>query len=227
MNSILTLLTAVILTSNLPSSIPLTANEKPTFDIASEVQHLGQVAPKLNKEVLKLALTAYMKAKEKGSVKKSVLTVIDYSIPSNKERMWIFDVDKETLLYNTFVAHGKNSGVFTAKHFSNKPSSKESSIGTFVTSDTYIGSKGYSLNLKGLEQGVNDKAYDRRIVIHGAWYVEPGFIKSAGRAGLSWGCPAVAKTISKPLINAIKNGSVVFAYYPDKNYLSHSGYAIA
>ena len=225
MNSLFTLLTTMVLTFNLPSSASFTASSD--FDVSKEVQHLGKTAPQLNQNVLKLALTAYSKAKAKGLAKKPVLTVIDYSVPSNKERMWIFDLNNDKLLYNTYVAHGKNSGVLNANHFSNRESSKESSIGTFVTSGTYIGSKGYSLNLKGLEPGVNDHAYQRRIVIHGAWYVEPSFIKSAGRAGLSWGCPAVAKTISKPLINAIKNGSVVFAYYPDQNYLKHSGFVVA
>jgi hypothetical protein len=105
-------------------------------------------------------------------------------------------------------------------------SSKETSLGTYVTRDTYIGSKGYSLNLQGLEKGFNDNAYQRRVVIHGASYVEPEFIKQTGRAGRSWGCPSIAQTIAKPIINAIKGGSVVFAYYPDKNYLSHSNYVV-
>ena len=141
--------------------------------------------------------------------------------------MWIFDVDNAKLLYNTYVAHGKNSGVVTPHHFSNKNASKESSLGTFVTKNTYIGSKGYSLNLKGLEAGVNDHAYSRRVVIHGAWYVEPSFIQKSGRAGLSWGCPAVGASVAKKVINAIKNGTVLFAYFPDKNYLSHSDYVVA
>jgi hypothetical protein len=115
----------------------------------------------------------------------------------------------------------------TPHHFSNKVSSKETSLGTFVTKGTYMGSKGYSLNLQGLEKGFNDNAYNRRVVIHGAWYVEPDFIKKAGRAGRSWGCPSIAKTLAKPVINTIKGGSVVFAYYPDRNYLSHTGYAVA
>lgn len=91
--------------------------------------------------------------------------------------MWIFDLNKERLLYNTYVAHGKNSGMDVPRHFSNTMSSKESSLGTYVTRDTYYGSKGLSLNLQGLERGINDNAYNRRVVIHGAWYVEPDFIK--------------------------------------------------
>lgn len=223
MNTILNLISAAFFSTGLTSSPTPTA--KVGFDINHHVQHLSQKAPQLNKKVLKLALVAYKKATDKGAVKKQVLTVIDYSLPSNKQRMWIFDLSKERLLYNTYVAHGRNSGADTPHHFSNKFSSKETSLGTFVTRDTYIGSKGYSLNLQGLERGFNDNAYDRRVVIHGAWYVEPDFIKKAGRAGRSWGCPSIAQTLAKPVINTIKGGSVVFAYYPDSYYLSHSGYA--
>lgn len=225
MNTLLTLISIAILANNMSSSSSTFANS--VTDINNDVTHLSQKAPSLNKKVLKLALTAYKKATHNGSVKKPVLTVIDYSLPSSKQRMWVFDVRQKRLLYNTHVAHGKNSGMDTPHHFSNKLSSKETSLGTYVTSDTYMGSKGYSLNLKGLEKGFNDNAYNRRVVIHGAWYVEPDFIKKSGRAGRSWGCPSIAKTLAKPLINTIKGGSVVFAYYPDKNYLSHTGFAVA
>jgi hypothetical protein len=200
---------------------------KSAFDVNTEVQHLSRKAPELNRNVLKLALTAYKKAAVKNNVKKPVLTVIDYSMPSSKQRMWIFDLRHEKLLYNTYVAHGQNSGMTVPNHFSNQPSSKATSLGTYITRDTYIGSKGYSLNLQGLEKGFNDNAYNRRVVIHGAWYVEPDFIRKSGRAGRSWGCPSIAKTIATPVINLIKGGSVVFAYYPDHNYLSHTGYAVA
>lgn len=225
MNTLLTLISTVILTSNITSSTPAFAQPGP--DINTQVQHLSHKAPRLNKNVLKLALTAYKNANKRGAVKKPVLTVIDYSLPSNKQRMWVFDVRNERLLYNTYVAHGKNSGVNTANHFSNRESSKQSSLGTYITKDTYIGHKGYSLNLQGMDRGFNSNAYNRRVVIHGAWYVEPDFIKKAGRAGLSWGCPAIAQTLAKPIINTIKNGSVIFAYFPDKNFLSHSGYLVA
>lgn len=225
MNTLFTLISTVLLTSNITSSAPIFAQAGP--DINAQVQHLSHKAPRLNKNVLKLALTAYKNANKRGAVKKPVLTVIDYSLPSNKQRMWVFDVRNERLLYNTYVAHGKNSGVNKANHFSNRESSKESSLGTYITKDTYIGHKGYSLNLQGLDRGFNSNAYNRRVVIHGAWYMEPDFIRKAGRAGLSWGCPAIAQTLAKPIINTIKNGSVIFAYFPDKNFLSHSGYLVA
>lgn len=226
MNTLLTLISTVILTSNITSSAPsFAARAEP--DLGTKLQHLSSKAPQLNRNVLKLALTAYNNASKKGAVKKPVLTVIDYSLPSNKQRMWVFDLRRERLLYNTYVAHGKNSGVNKANHFSNTPSSKQSSLGTYITKDTYIGHKGYSLNLQGLDKGFNDNALSRRVVIHGAWYVEPDFIKRAGRAGLSWGCPAIAQTLAKPVINTIKNGSVIFAYFPDKRFLSKSGYLVA
>ena len=225
MNTLFTLISLAMLAGNMTTSAYTSA--KPAFNINTEVNHLASKAPALNKHVLKLALAAYQKASIKGTVKKPVLTVIDYSLPSSKQRMWIFDVRNERLLYNTYVAHGQNSGMTTPNHFSNQVSSKQTSLGTYLTRDTYIGSKGYSLNLQGLEKGFNDNAYNRRVVIHGAWYVEPGFIKKAGRAGRSWGCPSIAKTLARPVINMIKGGSILFAYYPDRNYLSHSGYAVA
>lgn len=225
MNIILSVLSAVFFSTTLPlkDHLPVTKS----LDVDKEVRQLGAAAPMLNKQVLKFALTAYKKASDRGAVKKPVLTVIDYSLPSNKQRMWIFDLRKDKLLYNTYVAHGKNSGADTPNHFSNQNLSKETSLGTYVTRDTYIGSKGYSLNLQGLEKGFNDNAYNRRVVVHGAWYVEPDFIKKSGRAGRSWGCPSIAQTIARPVINLIKGGSVLFAYFPDKYYLTHSGYATA
>ena|SRR3990167_3148663 len=223
MQSIFNIISAALLSSGLISSTPIT---KPNT-VKQQVQHLSQKAPELNKKVLQLALTAYHTAAINGTVKKSVLTVIDYSLPSSKQRMWIFDVNKERLLYNTYVAHGKNSGMDVPNHFSNQSNSKATSLGTYITRDTYYGSKGLSLNLQGLEKGFNDNAYDRRVVVHGAWYVEPQFIKASGRAGRSWGCPSIAKTLAKPVINAIKGGSVLFAYYPDHYYLTHSGYVAA
>lgn len=226
MNTLLSLISAVFLTSHNP--VPTNTQAMKTgSDEVIQLQHLSQKAPQLDKKVLKLALVAYKKASAKGGVKKPVLTVIDYSLPSSKQRMWVFDLHNERLLYNTYVAHGMNSGMSTPHHFSNQNMSKESSLGTYVTRDTYMGSKGLSLNLQGLERGINDNAYNRRVVIHGAWYVEPEFIKKTGRAGRSWGCPSIAKTMAKPVINTIKDGSVVFAYYPDKYYLSHTGYALA
>lgn len=222
MNALITLIFMAIFSSSIASSTVIVSN--PTSDINTEARHLNQVAPELNSKVLKLALTAYEKARHNGLAKKQILTVIDYSLPSSMQRLWVFDLRKEKLLYHMHVAHGKNSGQTLARHFSNKVESKETSLGAFVTKNTYIGSNGYSLNLQGLEKGFNDHAYERRVVVHGARYVEPGYIKSVGHAGRSWGCPAIAASLAKPLINTIKDGSVIFAYYPDKKYLTTSHY---
>lgn len=222
MNAVIGLILMLIFSANHASNLGITSS--PNVDINTEVEHLSQKAPTLDKKVLKFALRAYQKAKASGEVKKPILTVIDYSKPSKSQRLWVFDLNREKLLFNTHVAHGQNSGGGIPTHFSNTISSKESSIGTYVTKDTYIGSKGYSLNLKGLEEGFNSNAYTRRVVIHGAWYVAPGFIRTHGQAGRSWGCPAIAPDLAKPIINTLKNGSVIFAYYPDKRYIAKSHY---
>lgn len=229
MDSILYLFATAVITANASFNAFTHAGTNPQTDpvekfIHTEVEQLSAEAPDLNKNVLELGLTAYAKALSNGLVKRHVLTVIDYSLPSNKQRMWVFNLNSNHLLYNTYVAHGKNSGNNLAHHFSNANNSKESSLGTFITSGTYIGSKGYSLNLKGVEKNLNSNAFSRRVVVHGAWYVEPSFIAKSGRAGRSWGCPAIAKTLAKPIINTIKNGSVLFAYYPDKYFLNHSNF---
>ncbi len=196
-----------------------------SFSLNEKTATLSRSAPHLNRSVLKLALAAFKKAQINGAVKKPLLAVIDYSLPSSKQRLWIFDLNHNRLLYNTYVAHGVNSGNTIPHHFSNQASSKASSLGAFVTQSTYSGSNGLSLNLKGLEKGFNDNAFNRRVVMHGAWYVEPNFIHKSGRAGRSWGCPSISQKLAKPVINLLKGGAVLFAYYPDKYYLSHSKYA--
>jgi hypothetical protein len=180
----------------------------------------------MNPRVWDLALKAYNKAKQRGFIKQKVLTVIDYSLPSSVKRMWVVDVTERKVLYHTLVAHGKYTGDLLAKHFSDKPGSRASSIGLFVTDKTYIGSKGYSLRLRGLENGFNDKALSRAIVVHGAWYATADFAAQHGRLGLSWGCPAVSPTLVRPIINEIKGGTLVFAYYPDSHWLKTSQFLI-
>ncbi|MDF1678550.1 MAG: murein L,D-transpeptidase catalytic domain family protein [Legionellaceae bacterium] len=224
MNFLIGLFLMLFLGANFASNTISIPKDIQNADINTEVQHLSRKAPLLDRKVLKLALVAYQKAKRTGLTKKPILTVIDYSRPSSEQRMWVFDLNRDKLLLNTHVAHGKNSGGITPRHFSNQISSKETSLGTYITQDTYIGANGYSLNLKGLEKGFNDNAYVRRVVVHGANYVEPSYIKRTGYAGRSFGCLAVARTLTKSVINLIKDGSVVFAYYPDKQYMSRSHY---
>ena len=179
----------------------------------------------LRPEVLRLALESYECALERGvRDKKKILTIIDYSLPSSVKRMWVLDLKKETVLFNTLVAHGKYSGDLKSIHFSDKPGSLESSIGLFVTGKTYYGHDGYTLRLKGLEKGFNDKAEARHIVMHGAWYVSKQTLQHYGRIGRSWGCPALDEHIIKPVIDKIKDGTILFAYYPQKKWIKKSTY---
>ena len=186
----------------------------------TQVRVINSQASNLDQNVLKLSLKAYQKARAKGLDRRGVLTIVDYSKPSNEKRLWVIDVRHAKVLFNTWVAHGKNSGSILATSFSNQASSLKSSLGVYVTESTYSGKHGYSLRVQGLERGINDHAYDRAVVVHGANYVSTN-----GRAaGRSWGCFAVNPGVVKPLIDAIKNQTLMIAYYPDKNWLKHSTY---
>jgi len=151
-----------------------------------------------------------------------IISIADFSLPSSKKRLFIIDLSQNKILFNTYVAHGVNSGKEYASQFSNRPESNQSSPGFYETMNTYNGKNGYSLHLQGLEKGINDNADSRAIVMHGAPYVSEGMIQSQGYLGRSWGCPAVPEKLHKPIINKIKNGSCLFIYSPDKNYLSRS-----
>jgi hypothetical protein len=154
--------------------------------------------------------------------KNSLITVIDYSLPSTEKRLFVIDLANKILLYNCLVAHGKNSGENIANSFSNVPRSLKSSLGFFVTAETYNGENGYSLKLDGLEKNINDNARTREIVIHGAEYVSEKYIKQYGRLGRSWGCLAVPPEILKELVGKISNGSCLFIYADDKFYRENS-----
>ncbi|HEU4887922.1 MAG TPA: murein L,D-transpeptidase catalytic domain family protein [Thermoanaerobaculia bacterium] len=180
-------------------------------------------APGLRGEVLRLALDAADAAGERGLVRRrDIITVIDYSLPSTQPRLFVFDLAARKLLFRELCAHGKNSGGNRTNFFSNSPGSLATSLGLFVTEDTYMGGNGYSLRLRGLEEGVNDMALDRAIVMHGASYVSRAAIQALGRLGRSWGCPAVRKEVAKKIINTVRGGSAVFAYYPEKRWLQTS-----
>lgn len=189
----------------------------------SLVSYLVKQAPGLRSEVLRLALDASNCAAERGLLKRrELITVIDYSIPSTEPRLFTFDLAARKLLFRELVAHGKNSGGNVPRIFSNTHGSLATSLGLFVTAGTYIGSNGYSLRLRGLEKGVNDNAWDRAIVMHGAHYVSSIAVRALGRLGRSWGCPAVRSEISRKLIDTIRGGSAIFAYYPDRDWLAKS-----
>ena len=150
------------------------------------------------------------------------LAVIDYSRPSLLPRLWVFDLAAGRLLYEEVVAHGQGSGDNMATRFSNLDGSHQSSLGLFVTADTYNGRNGYSLRMRGLEPGVNDAAMARAIVMHGAPYVDPSQGRRMGRLGRSWGCPAVRSAVARPMIDLLKDGQFVFSYYPDQAWLTRS-----
>jgi hypothetical protein len=177
----------------------------------------------LKQEVFEKAMTGWHALFSQNKLGKSrLLTIVDLSQSSNSRRLYIIDVEKAQLVFNTFVAHGRNSGEEYARFFSNAPNSFQSSLGFYLTGHTYHGKHGLSLKLKGLEQGINHFAEERAIVLHGAEYVSEAFIKKYGRLGRSQGCPAVSQELSKPIIEKIKEGSCLFIYSPDSKYLKSS-----
>jgi hypothetical protein len=190
--------------------------------INQEIMVIDAQAKNIDPEVLKLGLLAYFHARERGFPHKQLLTLIDYSKPSNERRLWVVDMRTNRVLFNTWVSHGKNSGEVLPTSFSNESGSLKSSIGVFLTINSYMGENGYSLRLMGLEQGFNDNAFNRSIVVHGAWYSDPEVIKKYGQLGRSWGCPSVRPQETRPLINTIKDNSLVVVYYPDRNWLRNS-----
>lgn len=154
--------------------------------------------------------------------KKNILSIVDFSKVSSKKRLFVLDITTGKILFNTLVAHGHNSGNEYANQFSNLPESHQSSLGFYITLGTYMGGNGYSLRLQGCEKGINDKALERAIVIHGAKYVSNAFIDSRGFLGRSYGCPSVPTEVSKDIIDVIKNGSCLFVYHPTRNYIENS-----
>ncbi len=150
------------------------------------------------------------------------LTLIDYSLPSARPRLWVFDLRSGELLFKELVAHGRNSGDGAATRFSDVMGSRQSSLGLFRTADTYVGQNGYSLRLDGLEPGFNSQARARAIVMHGAKYVDPAVASAKGRVGRSWGCPALREAVARQLIDTVRGGGVIFSYYPDPAWLTTS-----
>lgn len=181
---------------------------------------LERLAPRANPGVLRLAAGA-LSCAAPGARR---LAVIDYSLPSTQPRLWVFDLARQRLLFEELVSHGRGSGDARAQRFSNLPASHQSSLGLFRTLDSYLGRNGYSLRLEGLEPGINDRAYERAIVIHGAAYVSEDFIARTGRLGRSHGCPAVRPGVSRPLIDSIKHHQYLFIYYPDRDWLRASAF---
>ncbi|MDO8966206.1 murein L,D-transpeptidase catalytic domain family protein [Algoriphagus sp.] len=200
-----------------PTLVPLENNHSSEV-IFESLAKKHQNIPNL--EALNYALEGWEKLEH--HLDKPLLTVIDFSLPSTEKRLWVIDVEKREILLNTVVAHGRNTGELMAKNFSNTPESFQSSLGFYKTAETYQGKHGYSLRLDGLEKGFNDQARARAIVIHGADYAREEFAKSTGRLGRSLGCPALPPELSAKVIDLIKEGSLLFIFGKDQNYLSQS-----
>jgi hypothetical protein len=178
---------------------------------------------KLNFEAFSKAYYGYLNLKEAGKLYgNALLTVCDFSLSSNTKRLWVIDVLRKKVLFNSLVAHGSGSGEEFANRFSNVPESHTSSLGFYQTGATYQGDNGYSLKLHGLDGAFNSNAFDRDIVIHGADYVSTSFAASNNRIGRSHGCPALPRELAEPIISKIANGSCLFIYHPNKNYLKSS-----
>lgn len=176
-------------------------------------------------DVLRLALNAVTCAASHGDIEAPrTLTLIDYSRPSVEPRLWVYDLTSGEMLFKELVAHGRDTGENMATRFSDRMNSHQTSLGLFVTDDTYVGRNGYSLRLDGLEPGFNASARDRAIVMHGASYVDPQFAASQGRLGRSWGCPALREAVARKVIDTIRGGGVIFSYYPDPTWLKTSRY---
>ena len=172
-----------------------------------------------------MALDVAAAAVQRGdAANPGTLTVIDFSKPSTVKRMWVYDLRSRKLLFEEVVSHGRGSGRTMATSFSNAPESYQSSLGLYRTAETYVGKHGYSLRLDGLEPGINDRARERAIVMHGADYVDPRAAQAQGYLGRSLGCPALRPEVTRQLIEAVKDGGLLFAYYPDPEWLATSKY---
>lgn len=177
----------------------------------------------LGRQVFDYAIKGYNNMKQMGRINNdAIISIIDFSKPSSNKRLFIIDLKHCKILFNTYVAHGMNSGKEFARDFSNVIESNKSSLGFYTTEATYSGKHGYSLHLLGVEKGINDNAYKRDIVVHGANYVNEQILHAQGFLGRSWGCPAIPQKLNKPIIDKIKNGTCLFIFGNNTNYLSHS-----
>lgn len=184
---------------------------------------MGLAEAGLSREAFDRAMTGYNKLVEEGKIRKdNIISIIDFSLPSTQKRLFVLDLEEGKVLYNTLVSHGRNSGKTMATSFSNRPESFKSSLGFYVTGDTYQGAHGYSLRLEGTERGINDKAMERGIVMHAADYVNDKLGRAQGYIGRSLGCPAIPVNMHRKIIGSIRNGTCLFIYSPDRGYLASS-----
>lgn len=200
------------------TTVELNINEEVSVYQSLDLAKLG-----LSKEAFDYAVKGHDYLAANGKLQNpDILSIVDFSLPSSKKRLFIVDLKNNKLLFHTYVSHGRGSGEEMATGFSNVAESHQSSLGFYVTSDTYMGKHGLSMRLLGQDKGFNDNAKDRAIVMHSASYVSEAAIKMQGRIGRSHGCPAVSEELNKPIIDNIKNGTCLFLYSPDKQYATNS-----
>ena len=192
-------------------------------NIATLYNDIDLMSYNLDFEAFKLAMIGYTNLNEQNKLSdKKIITIIDFNKSSREERFYTIDLENRKVLYHSLVAHGQNTGGDMAKYFSNNEGSHQSSLGFYVTGETYTGSKGFSLRLDGMDKGYNDRMRERAVVIHAADYVNKAFAQKQGRLGRSWGCPALPNEINKNVINTIKDKTLIFAYFNDAKFLSAS-----
>jgi hypothetical protein len=214
-----------------PAPVATSAAAVPTASSTETVSALDPAAWEdaaiggIDTQVFETALKAAAAAIERGDVADpGTLTVIDFSRPSTERRMWVYDLRTRALVFDELVSHGRGSGLTMATAFSNVPESNRSSLGLYRAAETYIGKHGYSLRIDGLEPGINDRARERAIVIHAADYVNEKSARAQGYLGRSLGCPALRPEVARQVIDTVKGGGLIFAYYPDPHWLRTSKY---
>lgn len=179
-------------------------------------------APTISPRAIETAISAYYHVAEQHLTHKPIVTIVDYSLPSDEKRLAVANVQTGKVLFYTYVAHGKGSGGKFATRFSNQPGSDASSLGVYLTGSTYFGEHGYSLRLHGLDPQFNGSAYRRDIVVHSAWYVGKAFAQVHGQLGRSWGCFALSRTVESAIVKLIRGATVLVGYYPDPQWLHSS-----
>jgi hypothetical protein len=197
---------------NAPTPSPIAVKTSWIDEKASEILKKAQG---LDEKVLRLALASYKEATDQSLANSHILSVVDFTKTSGQKRMWVLDLFQNTVLFHELVAHGKNSGDNTlATSFSNQVGSLQSSLGLYRTAESFYGLRAYSLTLHGLNKGINDNAYDRGVIMHGAHYVNEKLANEAGYVGRSHGCFSVRQDVTKKIIDTIKGGSLLYAYHP-------------
>ncbi len=188
------------------------------------VRAIHAQAPNLSAAAISTAVHAYLRVRERRLTDKTLVTIVDYSVASDRRRLAVADVRTGKVLFYTYVAHGKGSGLKYATRFSNRPGTDASSLGVYLTGTTYYGKHGYSLRLHGLDPRFNGAAYRRDIVVHSAWYVSRAFARTHGRMGRSWGCFALSRKVEGAVVRLISGATVLVGYYPDSSWLHSSAY---